>query len=76
MIIFALTKKATDRAIERLRDVLRTDGARSDHHASGFYRLMRLQSNAIRVGEGEAIDSAARAEGLDSSVLTRWLKRR
>lgn len=63
--------------ISVIRQALRTERAPvSDRRSSGFYKLMRLNSAAIRVSEGEAMDSAAQKEGVELSALALWLARR
>ena len=78
MIIFALTRRATNKAIERLtqsvREALRhVEGA---PRKSGHSDLIRLQAASVRVAEGESIETVAKELSLDCDVLRRWLKRR
>jgi hypothetical protein len=78
LIIFALTRKAADKAIERLTSAVR-EALRQDERAprkSGHSELIRLQSASARVADGESIETVAKELSLDCDVLRRWLKRR
>ncbi len=77
MILFALTRKATDKAIERLTSAVREAmTTRAEPHRSGHYELIKLESAAMRVAEGESVEEVARSLSLKPEVLRRWLRRR